>query len=251
MAKLVLNKGDKDKIFNAIRQFTLNHYFSSRLGEERESMIAEIQAVATREFFKEVTPDELAVLRKHGCVKNSKDNDMLTISVTCSRSYSTGVEEYALKFENFGYFPSETKKEVMSFRIRFPEIMTWGYSRLYDKAVEAVKRIVSGDMTQNSIAGQLFEICNVMACEIDAILPRYKEIILNSRSWEYLIESAPEVEKMVNPDMIEDIMDDRARVIQKKILGGEKDKQSILFGKEVLESTRDKEAQEKKKQGRA
>ena len=236
MAKLVLNRNDKDQIIEAIKRFVIKRYYGSRLGEERAKMIEEIQVVATREFFKMIPPSDLVVLKKHGCVKNSTQEDMRWACVICRNSHPEESRKYLLELDCLAQQLFYSKNEFASFKLKLPYISSSTHEVYPCKdAVNSIERIVNGDMTKNSMAGQLFEICDIMWCEVSAILPGYSDMVRRARNWESLAELAPEIEKMVNPDMIEDLRNEKEGALKKKCETRVADRYSVLFGKEVLE----------------
>lgn len=219
MAKLRLNKEDKNDIMADVSTFVTKKYDESVLGEERRAITAEIQAIADGIVAELIPDNELDVLIKHGCIMNYKEFEYKlypTKEAGCSPKI-TSSEIYYSKFKPFS-----------SIKIVLPLPADYGRDTTCDK----IKSRLHDALNRNpsTIPERLWNVTDKMECEAAKIVQSYRSALEKIRFWEDAVASLNGLEKMVKPETIKRIYDEKnvCPVV-------ELDPQVILFGKEVAE----------------
>jgi hypothetical protein len=234
MAKLRLNKSDKDDIIQDVQKFALGKYEMSELGDERRAIIREIQAIADEVVAEAVPDQDMAILQKHNCIENHKD---LSVSLFIRKEQGRHplVTTSSWGYSKFIFF--------MSFNLTFPIINSTGGPGTNTGAViknRILEHINAG--SEQSIASRLWNLSDKMNCEVNKIVSSYRNGLESQKTWEDAIENLKGLRIMVDPDTIEKIR--QSKEPQKGI---DLDPQVVLFGKEAEEEVKNAKPKGKKR----
>jgi hypothetical protein len=233
MTKLRLNQYDRERLGRDVEAFVYERYDSSPLGQERKALIDKVQHIATRILYEHITKEEMNTLLRIGCVKN-EHNDF---------KYSCEVEKnFTETHGRISMTPwSSTANKFVRFRIVFPRISAEAPDNVPGKITEACYKEFGNRGV--GLADELWRICDQMQCEADKITRQYQQQIDGFKSWEDMLESMPEMIKMVKLGTLLEIRESK----EKKDVKLEMDPQVVLFGEEIIKE--EKPANKKAKKG--
>jgi len=235
-AKLRLNKEDKDKIMRDVKSFVITKYAQSSLGDERNGIIAEVQAVANNVFKESISSDHFNVLMQHGCVANADKNFIREIYLEKERGMDAKIVQSTWHY-------IKDSEPFMIAEITLPAITSHrgGMQLTGEIITDAFFRIVNAYSEKGRLSDRLWTISDKMNCEVKKIIGSYRSSLEQIRYWEDAIDRLEGMERMVNPRTIKEIRDSKNPTV-----GIELDPQVVLFGKEVKAEVKEKKNAKRK-----
>lgn len=230
MARLNLNKSDKEDLMRDVRAYVRTKYDESSLGTERKALIDKV-ADLSREIRRELFPNEdVLALQRHGCLhKSDPDLTKHTLKMILVKDSGSAFGEIDLTISwHRGHFMDFTIPIVLPAR--------GGQDSTHMRILRCIEHAVN----LPELSGALWTISDKMSCESQKIIDQYEAVLEASRTYEAALERCPEIERMVEPATVAEIRK------SKEPSPLEIDPQVVLFGKEVVSEKQAKKKAKKK-----